>query len=141
MSESTHATEATVHAGGCLCGAVRYELRKTLTSVTYCHCSMCRRWHGHVGAFAAVDRDGFVITEPRGLAWYSSSPKVRRGFCRECGSCLFFDQSDLPKMAFCAGTVDAPTGLRSKAHIFVASKGDYYAIADDGLVRLEGDIP
>src|SRR5262245_3653990 len=97
--------------GGCLCGAVRYELRGESTSVTYCHCSMCRKWHGHVGAYAAVDRASFVITEPRALAWYASSPKVRRGFCRECGSSLFYDHADLPKMAFAAGTVDQPTNL------------------------------
>lgn len=126
--------------GGCLCGAVRYELRGETTSVTYCHCSMCRRFHGHVGAYAAVDRANFAIVEARGLRWYRSSPNVLRGFCGECGSSLFFDQADLPKMAFCAGSVDEPTGLRSKAHIFVASKGDYYALSDDGLLRFD-DAP
>lgn len=121
-----------------MCGAVRYELQGKPTSVTYCHCSMCRRWHGHVGAYAAVDRADFVLVEDRGLKWHASSPSVRRGFCGECGSSLFFDQADLPKMAFCAGTVDAPTELRSKAHIFVASKGDYYAMSEDGLLRIDG---
>jgi hypothetical protein len=99
---------------------------------------MCRRWHGHVGAYAAVDRAHFALTEQRGLKWYASSPNVRRGFCGACGSSLFFDEAGDPKISFCAGTLDAPTGLRSKAHIFVASRGDYYSIDDDGLIRLEG---
>jgi hypothetical protein len=124
-------------SGGCLCGAVRYELRGALTSVTYCHCSMCRRWHGHLGAYAAVDRGHFVLTEQRGLKWHASSPDARRGFCGECGSSLFFDPLGDPKMAFCPGTLDAPTELRSKAHIFVASKGDYYAMTEDGLLRFD----
>lgn len=123
--------------GGCLCGAVRYELRGKAAGATYCHCSICRRWHGHVGAFAAVDRADFVVTEARGLKWYASSAEVRRGFCFECGSCLFFDDDRLAKMAFTPGTLDEPTGIRSKAHIFVASKGDYYALADDGLLRFD----
>jgi hypothetical protein len=123
--------------GGCLCGAVRYELRGKTTNVTYCHCAMCRRWHGHLGAYAAVDRADFVLTEARGLKWHVSSVHVRRGFCSECGSSLFFDQDDLPKMAFCAGSVDAPTELTSKAHIFIGSKGDYYALAEDGLLRFD----
>lgn len=123
--------------GGCLCGAVRYELRGKTTSVTYCHCSMCRRWHGHVGAYAAVDRADFALLEQRTLKWFASSPDVRRGFCAACGSSLFFDEAGAPKMAFCAGTLDEPTGLRSKAHIFVASKGDYYDLADDALLRLD----
>jgi len=98
---------------------------------------MCRRWHGHAGTYAAVDRADFVLTEQHGLKWYASSTNVRRGFCTECGSSLFFDQTDLPKIAFCAGTLDEPTDLRSKAHIFVASKGDYYAIPNDGLLRFD----
>jgi hypothetical protein len=124
-------------SGGCLCGAVRYELKGALTSVTYCHCSMCRRWHGHVGAYAAVDRAGFALTEQRGLKWYRSSPNARRGFCAECGSSLFFDPEGDPKIAFCPGTLDEPTELCSKAHIFVASKGDYYTMLDDGLLRFD----
>jgi hypothetical protein len=99
---------------------------------------MCRRWHGHVGAYAAVDRAHFALTEQRGLKWYSSSPTVRRGYCAECGSSLFFDEAGDARISFCPGSLDAPTGLRSKAHIFVASKGDYYAMSEDGLLRLDG---
>jgi hypothetical protein len=120
--------DASMTTGGCLCGAVRYELDRPLTAVTYCHCSMCRRWHGHVGAYTAVDREGFRITEARGLRWYASSPNVKRGFCAECGSSVLFDEASLSKIALCAGTLDAPTGIREKAHIYTASKGDYYEI-------------
>jgi hypothetical protein len=123
--------------GSCCCGAVRYEVTGELTAVTYCHCSKCRRWHGHVGAYTAVDRDGFKLTEQRGLAWYSISAVVRRGFCAECGSSVLWDGDGDPKMGICAGTMDEPTGLVSKAHIFLGSKGDYYAVPDDGLLRLD----
>jgi hypothetical protein len=101
--------------------------------VTYCHCSKCRRWHGHVGAYSAVDRDAFRLTETRGLKWHSVSPTVRRGFCAECGSSVLYDGTNDTKMSICAGTLDDPTGLREKAHIYVGSKGDYYEIGDDLL--------
>jgi hypothetical protein len=140
VGDETGGTADAVRYGGCLCGAVRYELRSEPTNVTYCHCSMCRRWHGHVGAYAAVDRADFILAEQRGLRWHRSSPDARRGFCAECGSSLFFDEARLPKMAFCPGTLDGPTNLRSKAHIFASSKGDYYAIPEDGLLRLD-DAP
>jgi hypothetical protein len=122
-----------MNTGGCFCGAIRYEVTAPMTAVTYCHCSRCRRWHGHVGAYAAVDREGFRLTEARGLKWHSVSAAVRRGFCVECGSSVLFDETADPKMSICAGTLDSPTGLREKAHIFVASKGDYY--------ELSGDLP
>ena len=65
------------------------------------------------------------------------SPAVKRGFCRECGSSLLWDEEGEAKMSICAGTLDAPTGLSPKAHIFLGSKGDYYPVPDDGLVRRE----
>lgn len=123
--------------GACACGAVRYELTGELTKVTYCHCSKCRRWHGHVGAYTAVERAGFRLVEERGLKWYAASATVRRGFCGECGSSLLWDEEGESRMAICAGTLDAPTGLQSKAHIYVGSKGDYYELADDGLLRYD----
>jgi hypothetical protein len=30
-------------AGGCLCGAIRYQISVEPRSADYCHCSMCRR--------------------------------------------------------------------------------------------------
>ncbi|HTT70104.1 MAG TPA: GFA family protein [Anaeromyxobacteraceae bacterium] len=124
-----------MNTGGCACGAVRYEVHLELSPVAFCHCSKCRRWHGHVGAYTAVDRPGFRLTEPRGLRWYTASPAVRRGFCGECGSSLFWSEDGAPKISICAGTLDAPTGLTPKAHIYLGSKGDYYEVPDDGLLR------
>jgi hypothetical protein len=78
--------------GHCLCGAVRFELTPPLRAVTVCHCGQCRRWHGHVGAYTAVPRDGVSLTESRGLAWFASSSFARRGYCREFGSSLFWER-------------------------------------------------
>ncbi len=125
-----------MRTGACLCGAIRYELTSEPTRVTYCHCARCRRWHGHVGAWIAVDRSGFRLVEDRGLKWFAQAA-VKRGFCSECGSSVLWDEAGDPKLGVCAGTFDAPTGLTSKAHIFVASKGDYYELPDDGLVRYD----
>jgi hypothetical protein len=126
-----------IRTGACACGAVRYEVTGELRKVTYCHCSKCRRWHGHVGAYTAVERARFRLVEERGLKWHVLNSTVRRGFCGECGSSLLWDEAGDSHMAICAGTMDAPTGLESKAHIFVGSKGDYYALPDDGLLRYD----
>jgi hypothetical protein len=126
-----------IRTGACACGAVRYEVTGKLLKVTYCHCSKCRRWHGHVGAYTAVERAGFRLVESRGLKWYAATPTVRRGFCGECGSSVLWDEDGDARIGICPGAMDAPTGLESKAHIFVGSKGDYYPLADDGLLRLD----
>ncbi len=116
--------------GQCCCGAVRFEGR-AVRNVVVCHCSKCRRWHGHAGAYTRFPQEGFRFLEDRGLAWYQVSPTARRGFCRECGSGLFFEDLRQRTLSVCAGSLDAPTGLTTAAHIYVGSKGDYYAAPTD----------
>jgi hypothetical protein len=120
---------AGVHAsGGCLCGAVRYEVTGPLRDVVECHCAMCRRTHGHIGAYSAAARDALRLTGTRGLKWYRSSPGIRRGFCCECGASLFWDAEARATISIAAGTIDPPTGLNTVLQIHVASAGDYYAV-------------
>lgn len=64
------------------------------------------------------------------VGWFASSEKVRRGFCRTCGSSLFWDPIGKDKIAVAMGAFDAPTGVSLGIHIFVAEKGDYYEIVD-----------
>lgn len=122
--------------GGCLCGAVRYRVNGSLRDVLACHCSQCRRSSGHYVAATAASRDAVSIEGE--VSWYTSSPGVRRGFCGRCGSNLFWDQAGSAHLSIWAGSLDGPTGLRLKGHIFVADKGDYYII-EDGLPQHPGD--
>ena len=114
--------------GQCLCGAVKFSLTGPLRDVAICHCSQCRRWHGHVGAYTNVARKDLILTEQRGLAWYRASQIARRGFCRECGASLFWDGDRRDTISVAAGCLDAPTGLETTLQIFTAHKGDYYEL-------------
>ncbi|MBI1777516.1 MAG: GFA family protein [Proteobacteria bacterium] len=119
-----------VATGHCLCGKIRYTVSGRLRSVLICHCSQCRRWHGHVGAYTAAAENDLTIEGDDALAWFRSSDKARRGFCRNCGSSLFWKPDGKPYIAIAAGTLDAPTGLITSEHLFTESAGDYYAIVD-----------
>ena len=123
--------------GSCLCGAVRYEVTGALRDVVLCHCSMCRKTHGHVGAYTATPKGGLTIREARGLKWYQSSDYARRGFCGECGGTLFFEPEGKDYVAIAAGTLDPPTGLKTVVQIHVNSAGDYYQI--DESIRQRAD--
>lgn len=121
--------------GQCLCGSVRFELTPPLRAVTVCHCAQCRRWHGHVGAYTAVPRDRFSLAESQSLAWFASSSFARRGFCRECGSSLFWERAGHDMISITAGSLDAPTGLQTVLQIFAEDKGDYYELDPKTPVR------
>ncbi|MGA7875804.1 MAG: GFA family protein [Desulfoferrobacter sp.] len=121
--------------GGCLCGRVLFEIHGELMSVINCHCSKCRRFHGNFGAYTATKRENLVITHGDGLKWYRSTkdetPDVYRGFCKECGSSLFWDPRGMKNISIAAGALDPPTGLKTTRHVWVDQKGDYYEISDD----------
>jgi hypothetical protein len=122
-------------SGGCLCGAVRFEIDGPMREVLICHCKQCRRQHGHAAAYTNAPAEKFRFLERRGLAWRRSSPEAERGFCRECGSSLFYRRMGGPTLSVTAGSLDEPTGLTCGAHLFTASKGDYYEIGEDGIAR------
>ena len=114
--------------GSCLCGAVSFEVSGPLRGVVLCHCSMCRKTHGHIGAYSAAPKSALHLTESRGLKWYASSSFARRGFCTECGASLFWERTSADTISFAAGTLDAPTGLATVRQLHVESAADYYRV-------------
>ncbi len=117
------------HSGGCLCGAVRYTVRGPARDVVVCHCSRCRRQHGHTGAYTEAADADLDVADGGTLRWYVADGR-ERGFCGVCGSSLFWRRSGADRTSIAAGTLDEPTGLRTTSHIFTGSKGDYYEITD-----------
>jgi hypothetical protein len=76
--------------GGCLCGAVRYEISAPAIDVNYCHCRMCQRFTGGLivaGAHFPMEAFRFTQGEPK---YYKSSPIAERGFCADCGSSIIY---------------------------------------------------
>lgn len=122
-------------SGKCLCGAIAFEARRERETVDACHCVQCRRWSGHYWVSVNVRREtmAFLRGEDK-IGWHRSSDYVRRGFCKACGSALFWQPDQHPEyghiFAISAGSLDMPTGLRLAEHIFVGEKGDYYDLAD-----------
>jgi hypothetical protein len=117
-------------SGSCLCGAVRFTIDGAISGVVTCHCKMCRQWHGAPGPYANAAWASLRFAPGDALAWYASSDFARRGFCRDCGSSLFWRRNDGAEVSIAAGALDDPTGLAAEAHIFVADQGDWYEIAD-----------
>ena len=119
------------HDGGCLCGGVRYRIHGALRDAIACHCTQCRRTSGHHAAMTSASLDALSLLSSDTLSWYRSSAAAERGFCRVCGSNLFWKPTGEARMAITAGTLDSPTGIKVVEHIYVGDKGDYYSIDDE----------
>jgi hypothetical protein len=99
---------ALTHSGGCQCGAVRYTITGEILYPHVCHCRMCQKASGNYALLlgGAARRD-FAITrgEPQ---WFQSSKIVRRGFCGQCGTPLFFDAPSGDSINVTLGSLDKP---------------------------------
>ena len=128
------------HTGGCLCGSVRFEVDGPLRGVVYCHCTQCRRQTGHFYAATDVSDATLAVEGAGNVTWFRASDQARRGFCRTCGSALFWKRDGSETTSLLAGSFDRSDALKGKSHIFVADKGSYYEITD-ALPRFEASSP
>jgi hypothetical protein len=118
--------------GGCLCGAIRYELASVPFDAGYCHCGICRRASGApVLAFATVPLDDFVVRtgKPRR---FRSSNFGERWFCGDCGTPLAMHVDHQPDtIDFTVASLDLPELVVPAFHIFFASRVGWFDTADD----------
>ena len=118
-------------SGSCLCKAVTFQVNGPLRSVVNCHCNQCRKWTGHFVAATAAWKQDLKIHDPQNqLTWFQSSEHAWRGFCKRCGSGLFWQRDNLETTTILAGSLDGATGLRTEAQIYVDDKGDYYTLCE-----------
>lgn len=120
--------------GSCLCGAVTYVVHGEMSNAVFCHCERCRKASGSAFATnAVVDESAFEVAEGSdAIKVFSTAAGVHRWFCAHCGSPLISKRDALPGVVrLRMGTLDgASAPVRPAAHIFTASKADWYDIQD-----------
>jgi hypothetical protein len=117
--------------GGCLCGALRYEVVGTPTDESNCHCTVCRR--ANAAAFVtwfSIPSEGFRVT--RGAtAHFRSSERGVRGFCARCGTQLTFQLDELPgEIDVTTCSLDDPERLPPKDHTHTSGRISWQPIGD-----------
>lgn len=81
-------SDATTHAGGCHCGAVRYQVDMALDTAISCNCSMCQK-KGTLLSF--VPAGAFKLNSGDGsLSDYQfNAGNIHHLFCKTCGVTSF----------------------------------------------------
>jgi hypothetical protein len=126
--------------GSCQCRGVGFEVIDPFITLSYCHCTTCKKISGGVGT-----ANGRARTESirvlRGadlLRTYQPDEGSAKTFCSVCGSNLFgggWPESEHSSVRLSA--IDSPFAERPEAHLFVRSVAPWETLPDDGLPRYE----
>ncbi len=117
-------------SGKCLCGAVTVEATPARDHLEACHCDMCRRWGGI--AFLGIQCGPNVsFSGEEHIGRYKSSDWAERGFCKQCGSNLFYLFLPAGNYGLLAGLFDDLGDVTLSEEIFVDEQPAYYSFAGE----------
>lgn len=123
--------------GQCQCGAARFEAQLTGLGAHACHCLMCRRQTS--GPQFAVDANHPVAFEDEtAVGVYQSSEWGERGFCKTCGTLLFWRTRDHSFGSINPFTLEDAPDFAFESEIFIDQKPDFYDFAGD-RTRMTGE--
>ena len=123
--------------GSCLCGAVKIELPRETTKLGVCHCAMCRKLSGG-GALLALHGDSELrATGTEHIGRYKSSDWAERGFCKKCGTPLFYHLTvGSMEHFYSSGLFDGDNeGFKITEEIFIDQKPDHIPFLDENSKR------
>ena len=109
-------------SGGCQCGAVRFKAEPDLENGHLCHCRMCQKAVGapfaaHVGAPVQS------LTWTRGKpSEFESSTGIFRGFCKDCGTYLYFRRKGAKRQSMAIAAFDRAAEVPLDAEIGIESR-------------------
>lgn len=125
--------------GSCLCGNVQIAIPDISQQITVCHCHMCQKFFGSSFlSLQGLTSDQFTLEGEGAVQRYSSSEWAERGFCKICGSSLFYHALE--------GDYFFPTGLFEKItgsiaeEIFYDKKPDFYQLNNSAKKLTEAEF-
>jgi hypothetical protein len=108
--------------GGCLCGAVRYELTGDPLATVVCHCTHCQRQSGGMFSTNLVVREAAYAQTGESKVYVDkgdSGKAVWRNFCADCGSPILSKLERSPGLLMIkAGTLDDLSSLAPAMEVY-----------------------
>ncbi|MBD1575648.1 GFA family protein [Vibrio sp. S11_S32] len=127
------------NVGQCLCGAVKVEVSELDPKFTVCHCNMCRTWGG--GPLLAVQCGTEVKFEGAdNIQQYASSAWATRGFCRQCGTHLFYRFNKTKSYNMPVGLFSDIENLAMTMQYFSDQRPEYYCFSNQTQEMTQAQI-
>ena len=116
-------------SGQCLCGAVRFTAESVDPDYWACHCGTCIRWSS--GPLMTVSCTGASFSGEESIGVYDSSAWADRGFCKHCGTVLYYQMKGHDGYKLNTGTFDDSSSFKMVGEIFVEEKPGGFDFAGD----------
>jgi hypothetical protein len=116
--------------GQCLCSAVTFTADEVETDHHACHCGMCRRWSGGAPLLCTATKS-VVFQGEENITRFESSSWAERGFCKTCGTALFYYLKPTRAYLMAIGSFDDQTRFQLTREIFIDRKPPGYAFVGD----------
>ncbi|MBS1163901.1 MAG: aldehyde-activating protein [Burkholderiaceae bacterium] len=121
--------------GGCLCGAVKFEVSGEPKRFLHCHCTRCRKATG-------TGHASNMFLQPGTLKWVSGEEQVRsykvpeaqrftNTFCATCGGRLPRQPAGTDMVIVPAGSLDGEPPIKPTGRIFYGSRAAWSCGGDD----------
>jgi hypothetical protein len=125
--------------GQCLCGAVTIAIEPKERHFDACHCTMCRRWGGSP-AMTINASHAITIQNEDAIGIYGSSDWAERGFCKTCGTHLFWRMRDHSFCTVSAGLFGDLEDFDFTLEIYVDEKPANYSFAGRRKMMTRADV-
>lgn len=111
--------------GGCLCGAVSFEVVNAFEKLFLCSCDQCRQITG--SAFASNLFVGIELFDWLGgaddiIKYQVPGRDISKSFCRVCGSGVPWANGKATKMIVPAGSLSEPAVIAERVRVFISEQ-------------------
>lgn len=121
-------TTAQTLSGTCLCCKITVQAENKTGLFHACHCDICRRWGG--GPMMAFDAENSVtIHGDAHVTIFNSSEWAERGFCKNCGTHLFYRLKEPRHYFLPLGLFAGAENMTFHAQSFIDKKHPGYSFA------------
>ncbi len=122
-------TKTTANSGQCLCEKVSFEAKNASTEVGTCHCKTCRKWGG--SGYMEIECGSDVeFSGEQNITIYESSQWAERGFCKHCGTHLFYRLKENQLYMMPVGLFNDDSQFEFKRQVFIDHKPQYYSFSN-----------
>ncbi|SPL71797.1 GFA family protein [Acinetobacter stercoris] len=127
--------------GHCLCGKTQFTVEMLNYDVHVCHCSMCRRQSSGIMMTIDIVPNSLAFQNDSTLSIYDSSEWGERGFCKKCGTSLFWRMKNNEYCNVNVFALDvAIEDLYLDSEIYIDHKPEFYAFKNHTKHMTEAEV-